>query len=338
MPNFLAKLSATLLVSLILAGFALSSRLEAPVAVAAWLFCIFLAGTGIFAVVTHPLGILRKSMQSFERGGFRDKIPFANVSARDEVSELGRIYNTMAERMLAQDRDLREGDKLRRDLIANVSHDLRTPLAALRGYVETLLVKNGSLSVEERRLYLEIAARQSEHLGALIAELFELAKLEYENCKINREPVLLSELAQDVVQKFELAASEKQIKLKLLSPARMPFVQADLRLIERALENLIGNAIKYSPVGGDVRVNLTSSGDEIAVEVQDSGTGVPETDLPFIFDRFYRVDKTHHSTGAGLGLAITKRIVELHGSRISAESSPGAGACFSFSLPVAISH
>lgn len=331
--TLLAKLSATLFVALSLAAFALflNDQQSAWPLVAA-IVAIFCAGVVMFSFLTSDLRNLGRTLAEFKRSGFKEKIPFAPAADADEVASISAICGEMAERMIAQQRDLRDGDALRRDLIANVSHDLRTPLASLRGYVETLLVKNGSLTPEERRSYLEIAARQSEHLGVLVSELFELAKLEYENLKINREPILLSELAQDVLQKFELAANNKQIRLKLDTPARIPFASADVSLMERALENLIGNAVKYSPAGGEVRVAIAARDENLAVEVHDSGAGIPEQDLPFIFDRFYRVDKTRASSGAGLGLAITRRIIELHGSEISVTSSP-TGACFSFTLP-----
>ncbi|MGH8771644.1 MAG: sensor histidine kinase [Burkholderiales bacterium] len=331
--NILAKLSATLFVALSLAAFAsfLNEQQSAWLLVAA-IVAIFCAGVVMFSFLTSDLRNLGRTLAEFKRSGFKEKILFGPAANEDEVASIGAIYSEMAERMIAQQRDLRDGDALRRDLIANVSHDLRTPLASLRGYIETLLVKNGSLSPEERRSYLEIAAKQSERLSVLVGELFELAKLEYDDFKIDAEATQLSELAQDVMQKFELGANKKQIRLHLDAPPKLSFVRADVRLMERALENLIENAMKYSPSGGEVRVTIAQEEDQIMVEVRDSGGGIPSEDLPFIFDRFYRVDKNRASSGAGLGLAITKRIVELHDSQISVTSSPKTGTCFSFAL------
>lgn len=296
---------------------------------------IFCGGFAALSLLTAKLRTLQRTMRDFHENRFREPILYAPSFSRDEIDSIGEIYNAMAKRIDEQKKELREGDALRRDLIANVSHDLRTPLASLRGYVETLLVKDGSLSPEERRNYLEIAARQSERLGGLVSELFELAKLEYYDFKINAEPLLLSELAQDVLQKFELAAKEKDIALALDAPAKLPLVKADIGLIERALENLIGNALKFSPALGEVRIVIIQRTSEIEIAVKDSGSGIPEHDLPFIFDRFYRVDKSRRggSSGAGLGLAITKRIVELHGGEIKVSNSASPGACFSFALP-----
>jgi len=225
---------------------------------------------------------------------------------------------------------------LRRDLIANVSHDLRTPLASLRGYLETLLIMEDSLPVAKRRSYLEIAARQSEHLATLVEELFELARLDFKGLQLNHESLHLGELACDVLQKFQLAADKKQVNLKVEAPERIPFVRADLSLVERVLENLIGNALKHTPAGGSVSVSVTPNSDWVVARVADTGCGIPEEEIPYIFDRFYRVDKSRNtaSGGDGLGLAITKRIMKLHDSEITVESTPMVGTCFSFSLPV----
>ena len=226
---------------------------------------------------------------------------------------------------------------LRGDLIANVSHDLRTPLVSLRGYLELLVLKGDTLAPATQRSYLEIALRQSEHLATLIDELFELAKLDFKGLQIEREPFQFAELAVDVLQKFQLAADRQQVALRVEAAAALPPVNADLSLIERVLDNLIGNALQHTPEGGSVEVGMQCDGARVIARVTDTGRGIASGDLPLIFDRFYRVDKSRHraSGGAGLGLAIAKRIVELHGSTIAVDSQVGQGSCFSFTLPVA---
>src|SRR5262249_12973234 len=211
---------------------------------------------------------------------------------------------------------------LRRDLIANVSHDLRTPLAALHGYLETLLVKGASLSPEQRNGYLETAVRQSERLGILIGELFELVKLDFKGFEIHPEPVQLGELAQDVLQKFSLLAEGKRIALHADIGPGLPSVHADIGLMERVLENLIDNALRHTPAGGAVSVAVRPSGERVQVRVADTGSGIPPAEVPHIFERFYRVDKSRaaRTGGAGLGLAIVKRIMDLHAARIEVES------------------
>jgi signal transduction histidine kinase len=225
-----------------------------------------------------------------------------------------------------------ENAYLRRDLVANVSHDLRTPLVSMRGYLEMLASKGDSLTREVRDEYLGIAVRQSEHLTTLVNELFELAKLDFRGMSLAREPFQLAELAADVVAKFKLAADDRQVDLSIESPGSLPFVDADLSLIERVLENLIFNALKHTPAGGRVGVVLAAQGDRVLTQVVDTGCGIAPADLPFIFDRFYRGDGAQRrGHGAGLGLAIAKRIVDLHGERLEVASDAG-GTRFTFAL------
>jgi len=224
---------------------------------------------------------------------------------------------------------------MRRELIANVSHDLRSPLASIRGYLETLLLKGDTLPPDKRHAYLQIAARQSEHLGTLISELFELAKLDYKGYQINPEPVQLGELAQDVLQKFQLAAEKKEIALQIEAHSDIGFVHADIGLIERALENLLENALKHTPPGGSVSLAVRRRDARVAVQVSDTGSGIPQDALSHIFERFYQVDRSKmlDAGGAGLGLAIVKRILDLHHSEIRVESAMTEGTMFSFALP-----
>jgi two-component system OmpR family sensor kinase len=243
----------------------------------------------------------------------------------------------MTERINSQVKKLEQFDSMRRELVANVSHDLRTPLATLRGYIETLILKDKSLSPEERQEYLKIAINHCERLGKLIADLFELAKLDAHDMALNTEPFSLSDLVQDVIQKFELTAKERKINMVTNIGRELPFAYADIAMIERVLENLIDNALRFTPEQGRVGIELSSEGkDTITVKISDTGKGIPETELPRIFDRFYRTDSSRkdRSSHSGLGLAVTKKILELHGSPISVKSNPDEGTVFTFNLPV----
>ena len=261
---------------------------------------------------------------------------------KHEIAERERAQAQLAGALAEVERlrsDLEaENSYLRRDLIANVSHDLRTPLVSIRGYLEVLASKGDTLPPAQRRSYLDTAVRQSEHLGTLIDELFELAKLDFKGITLQRESFQLAELVSDVLQKFQLIAAGKQIALRLDAESGLALVDADLGLIERVLDNLIGNALKHTPPGGSVCVRLAADDSAVEVNVVDNGVGIAASDLPFVFDRFYRAgsgEQARDASGAGLGLAITKRILELHGRTIDARSD-GTGSCFRFSLPRAI--
>jgi hypothetical protein len=178
--------------------------------------------------------------------------------------------------------------------------------------------------------------RQSERLATLINELFELARLDFKGVQLDWEPFSLAELAADVLQKFQPDAAGKQVALRLEAAPHAPRVQADLGLIERVLGNLVGNAIRHTPAGGVVTVRLRVEGDRILVQVADTGHGIAAGELPFVFDRLYRgVDgRTGDAASVELGLAIAKRILDLHGSAIEASSDASSGTCFSFHLPL----
>jgi two-component system OmpR family sensor kinase len=297
------------------------------------------AGLIIFALLTGRLRRLSRGMDAFRRGETARQIdlPVKPIErSSDEIDRLGATFRQMAERIEDQMEKLRKSDSLRRELVANVSHDLRTPLATLQGYIETMLIKEELLSREEHRHYLEIAIRHCEHLSKLVSELLELAKLESYEISVHLEPFNLSDLVQDVVQKFNLKAKEKGIDMVTNIEETLPFAKADIGLIERVFENLLQNAIHYTPQGGAIRLVLTPEKEDISVQVSDTGQGIPEEALPHIFNRFYQLEKSRKGEEghSGLGLAIAKKILELHDRSIEVTSRPGSGTTFIFHLPV----
>lgn len=311
-------------------------------AVVATLLFALLTALLMFKLLTRRLRTLALTIETFRRDDFSEQSDLSRMSSlrpstpqrRDEIDTLGTTFIQMADRIHQQVRQLKQTDQLRRELMANVSHDLRTPLTSLQGYLETLSLKEGTLSPEEQRQYLGIATAHGKQLGKLIAELFELTKLNSHEMRPHIEPFSLSELVQDVVQKLKFVAEKKQVNLQTENLADLPFVSGDIGLIERVLENLIENAIRHTPESGTVTVALNLNDKEIVVRVSDTGCGIDPEVLPHIFDRYYQVE--HHqqrnSTGAGLGLAITKRILELHGSTIEAHSILNGGTTFTFRL------
>jgi signal transduction histidine kinase len=290
----------------------------------------------LFRWLTRRLERLDRRVRSFREARLEGegRAPTLGASSGDEIGRLEASFEQLRTRIERQVEELERADALRRELVANVSHDLRTPLAALRGYLDTLLLKGDSLPEKERREYLEIASRHSEALGDLVAELFELAKLDSGETPLEIEAFSVAELAQDIVEKFRLPATNSGVRLSTALTEELPFVEGDIGLIERALDNLIENALRHTAEGGEVTVSVEPLADSARVMVRDTGSGIPAEDRPFIFDRFYRGQNggAGGGGGSGLGLAITKRILELHGSSIAVESSLGHGTSFSFVL------
>jgi signal transduction histidine kinase len=294
---------------------------------------------GLFALITRRLNALARTIAAFENASFSGTValdPAVNNSP-DEIGQLARTFTKMAERIAAQVAQIKSQDELRREMVANVSHDLRTPLTSMRGYLETLLRKSEHLTSEERQRYLRVAVRQSQSVALLAQELFELAKLECEEVRPNWERFSLWELAQDVVRKFELAAQGKGVRTVLDIADDIPPVYADIGMIERVLTNLIDNALRHTPEGGEIRMELRRGlKARVEVRVIDTGSGIAEEYLPELFERHAPFRENRRKThGAGLGLLIVRRILQLHGSPIEAMNGPERGAVFAFSLSAA---
>ena len=297
-----------------------------------------IAGVVLFSHLTRRLRILAGVVDSFRRSDFSTPVRLEKRPGNgDEIDTLTESFEGMSDRIIQQVQTLKQTDELRRELVANVSHDLRTPLASLTGYIETLQLKEGRLTDEEADQYLAVARRQSDRLGTLVEELFELARLESRDIKPELEPFPLPELVQDVVLGFQLEAKKKKVSLNLERPTDVPLVSADIGLIQRALSNLIGNALKHTEEGGRVSVFIEPLINKVAVRIEDTGCGIPDAELEQIFDRFYQARNRgeEQSTAGGLGLAIVKRILELHGSAVEAASTVGKGTVFTFSLETA---
>lgn len=300
--------------------------------VIAALALVTLFGIWIFAYLTRRLRRLSRTMETFRDNDFVIPEKMLRLTPGDELDSLQNVFADMSERISEQVQDLRQVDALRRELITNISHDLRTPLAALQGYLETLQLKATTLSDKERKHYLLAASKHSERLGKLISDLFDLSRFDAKAVEAHPEPFLPQELAQDIVLKFEGAATAKEVELNLVADKGLPFVKADVGMIERALTNLIENALRYTPRGGEVRLELRKKSHGVHVVVADTGQGIPAEELPYIFERFYRAKGNDEKTGSGLGLAIVKRILELHQQEIKVSSTPGRGTTFSFEL------
>lgn len=310
-------------------------RLSLFIGVASLLFAL-LAGLLLFRRLTVRHRRLAAAVEEFERSGF-SRVAGPRAPRRegneDEIDRLADAFTRMEEKIVRQIREIQDADARRRELVSHVSHDLRTPLTSLQGYLETLSMKEG-LSDEERNEYLSIALSHCRRLRDLVFDLFELARLDSPDLQVRRERFSLDDLVQDVVMKFRLDAGRKAIRLEMDAEEDLPFAYADIGLIDRVLANLVGNAVRHTPENGTVAVRAFSEGGRLRVRVSDTGPGIPSERLAALFDRAASEGKEPGGREtAGLGLVIARKILELHGSVLAVESREGAGTTFSFDLP-----
>ena len=297
---------------------------------------VLVVGLLLIPLLTRSLRRLQVAVRRLQAGDYAARVE--GIGAHDELGELAATFNDMAARTEQAMRALESNDRLRRELVANISHDLRTPLASIEGYTETILLRQHLLSEPEREQYLHTILKNTRSLKRLVSELFELSKLEARQTVPRPEPFSVTELVQDVVLKLEPEAQARAIRLEAHWDGTVPFVCADVGLIERVLQNLLDNALRYTPAGGEVHV-LVAAPDgrhRVPLLVRDTGRGIAAHDLPHVFDRFYRSDQVREKAkdGLGLGLAIARKIITLHNDDLTVASTEGAGTCFTFSLPV----
>ena len=295
-------------------------------AVGAALLLGLFGGLIVFHLLTRRLTGLSRTMQSFERSGFADDLDLApsrkEGKPSDEIDQLERSFASMARRIREQIEQLQERDAMRRELVAQAAHDLRTPLAAMLGYIESVLLKGESLPAEERSKFLSTALRQGQRLSGLVAELFELASLDAREHKPELVAFSLAELIHDVVQKYQLKARENKITITTDIPPDLSLAVGDIALSERVLDNILDNACAHTPGGGTISLTGQDNAGKVVVTICDSGPGIPCQDLPHLFEPFYRgKSSSFDAAHAGLGLAIAKRIMELQNGEIVATNS-----------------
>lgn len=311
-------------------GAAAATLLAAAVLAIAWL------------QLTRPLRRLTRELQGFRIDGEPAAVP----AEGDEIGVLRHAVLAMQRRIALQFQRLEDADRQRRELTSNISHDLRTPLSSIQGYVETVLLRGEALGPEQRAVHLRTALRHTELLGKRIADLFELSKLDAGRVLPRQEVFCLAELLQDVLQNYRLAAQQRGVELQLSAGSHaMARVQADIAMIERVLQNLIDNALRHTAAGGQVELAIEDRGEFLQISVSDTGSGIATQHLPHIFERYWRAadatDSTNATdtgdsapaTSAGLGLAIVKRILDLHGSAVRVRSELKRGTRFEFLLP-----
>jgi signal transduction histidine kinase len=285
----------------------------------------FLSGT-----MTDRIYLLKKAAEKLARGNLETRV---SVSGRDEVATLAESFNQMASQLQVADEKQRELEHMRTDLIAWVSHDLQTPLASIRAILEALY--DGVVEEPETvKRYLSTAQRDVRSLSVLIDDLFQMAQLDAGGIPLEIANSSLSDLISDTLESFSELAARQGIALEGSAETNVNPVAMDTQRIGRVLNNLIGNALRHTPVGGRVEVQARRTNGGVEVIVCDSGEGIRAEDLPNIFESFYRGEKSRSRAtgGAGLGLAIARGIVHAHGGEIRVESQPGETR-FLFTLP-----
>ena len=292
-------------------------------------------------LLTRRLGVLQRSMERFRDSDFSEAtVQAANDDegrpSHDEIEGLRRLFAQLALRIRKQMTDLHKTDEERRDLLVNLSHDLRTPLTTLQAHLELLAAKE-DVPAEERRAHLGVTVQQCRRLVKLVEQMLELARLDAGQVPFAPEPVALAELAQDVVIKRALEARRTGVSIDLPSPIDLPLVIADIRLMERVLDCLLDNAVRHAGPSGRVTVRLARMGDKVRVEIHNTGPGIPPADRERLFNYFFRGDKSRktESGNAGLGLSMARAMLELHHSAIDFSSSAQDGTRFFFELAVA---
>ena len=277
------------------------------------------------------IGQLQTAALAVAKGDLSVRVP---AKGNDELAALARSFNDMAEQLRQAQRKQRELDNLRRDLIAWVSHDLQTPLASMRAIVEALV--DGMVEDKEtNQRYLRTMQREIYDLSLLIDDLFQVAQFDAGGLVLELEENSLVDLISDTLESFSKLAEEREISLNGSVDAEVDPVFMDAPRVGRVLNNLLSNALRHTPPGGQVQVRASRESGWARVEVSDTGAGIPAEDMPYLFQRFYRGEKSRSRStgGAGLGLAIARGIVEAHGGKIGVESSPGQGSRFFFTLP-----
>ncbi len=279
---------------------------------------IFLVTRRILVPVRH----LTLAVGKMAQGDFLQRVP---VKGQGEIGQLAQTFNDMAS-------ELERAEKHRKQLIADVAHELRTPLTNARGYVEA--IKDGLMSPEGEAI--EAIYRQVDRLSKLVDDLRLLSLAESGYLELNLEPDSIPELLRSTVESFEPLARAKGVDIHLDCQGYLPLVMIDRARIDQVASNLIRNAIFHTPSGGSVKLRAYYESDKVFVVVSDSGEGIPEDALPYVFERFYRSDRSRSrsSGGTGLGLAIARQLIEAHGGAIRVSSVLGKGSEFTFSMPL----
>ncbi|HYF92616.1 MAG TPA: HAMP domain-containing sensor histidine kinase [Symbiobacteriaceae bacterium] len=288
-----------------------------------------LAGFWYARRLAGPLTRLSRELAVAAAGDFSHRIL---VEGKDEIAALTRAYNNLVERLAAAQEQRSRMEQARRDLVANISHDLRTPLTSIQGFTEAMA--SDDTASEARKRYARIIADRIRALDGLLGDLLELSRLQAVPA-VKREPVDLPELIREQLIALMPEVEKAGLEIEVDLPEDLPPIPVDARLMGRALQNLLTNAVRHSGGARRIGVSLAPSGAGVAVVVYDDGRGIPQAELPMLFERYYQgTSPTNKKRGVGLGLAIVRQIAENHGGRITVETAEGAGTAFTLWLPM----
>jgi signal transduction histidine kinase len=303
------------------------------------LLLLLLILLALFRYFTSPIKQLVSEMEAIKAVKFdQSKVNLSQWqhSKNNEVHRLGASFKDMVSQINLQFSQLTENDRIRRELLTHLSHDLRTPLATMQGYLETMVIKGDRLSSQEQTQYLATAQRNGMQLKRLIDQIFELAHLEDGQVTVNLETFTIGELLHDIIAKFALKAKARHINLTLQPQQCQYIVYSDIAKLERIITNLLENALRHTSEGGEVAIRVSQLTDKVKIAVTDNGSGISKEDIAYIFDARYRAsnaieDSTPH---AGLGLAISQKLSRILNSELFVDSQLGLGSNFSLSLPL----
>lgn len=277
-------------------------------------------GVLLARTLTRPLHALTEATHRMAGGELEQEVL---VKSKDEIGELAAAFNRMS-------REVARANDARRQMTADVAHELRTPLTVIAGYIESM--RDGALAPTPERLSVIYA--EIEHLQNLVGDLRTLTQADAGELKLNKQPVNPGELLQQAFATFEHQAAQKGVNLEVKASDGLPLIEVDEARMAQVLGNLLSNALRYTPAGGRIELGTALDGDRVTLTVRDTGQGIAPEDLPFVFDRFYRGDKSRAEENgeSGLGLAIVKALIEAHGGAISVQSVPGAGSTFAITF------
>ena len=275
------------------------------------------------ARLTRPFMEINETVQKYAKGDYNVRIPISSV---EEATQLAVSFNNMADQ-------LKDLEATRRSFVANVSHELRSPLTSMKGFLEAM--QDGTIGPEDHDKYIGIVLSETKRMAGMVNDLLDLARIESGKTALKLEIFDINELIRRTLITFEARIYEQHLEVDVKFAQEQYYVEADSAQISQVLRNIIDNAIKYSPDNSKLRIATYAMRREIYVSIQDSGPGIPEEDIPHVFDRFYKVEKAHTPSkqgGTGLGLSIVKRIIDQHNQTITLKSARGKGSTFTFTL------